>query len=275
MLETTINNGEANNQDTAAPDSRVIDPALLEEMVQTGVLYGRRKNKTHPRMKPYIFAIRNGIEIFDLGEVLSLLEKAQEFLKETAKKSKTILLVGTQPASKVLIKELGEKLNLPYVNERWLGGTLTNYQTISKRIKYFTNLRADKESGKLEKYTKKERLEFEKSIHRFTTLFSGLEKLSSVPDAVLLIDANDHKTALREAKRLRIPVAALVNSDFNPEEVDYPIPVNTRAKSSIQWVLGKLEQSIQEGLKEKFLVVEAAVAAAGGTPLKAAPKQNG
>lgn len=226
---------------------------LLEEMAKAGILYGRKKSKTHPRMKGFIYATRNGIEILDLPKTMEALEKAGEFLKGTSKKDALILAVGTKPAAQELIENFGKKLSMPYVVKRWLGGTLTNFKTISKRIQYYMNLKADMASGKLEKYTKKEQVQFGKEIQRLDQFFSGLERLTRLPDALLVVNANDHITAVREARRLKIPMVAILSTDTDPEIVNYPIPANDNSKASIGWILGKLESKIEEGIKERVV----------------------
>lgn len=250
---------ENNNQNTAvseetsanAEPSRTMDPMLLEEMVKAGVLYGRKKSKTHPRMKPYIYATRNGIEILDLPQTMEALEKAAEFLKETAKKDGMILCVGTNPASQDLVENFAKKFSFPYVIKRWLGGTLTNFKTISKRIQYYMNLKADKASGKLEKYTKKEQVEFGKQIEKMDGFFAGLERLAQLPKAIVIVNVNDHLTTVREAKKLKIPVVGILSTDTDPESVDYAVPANDNSRGSIAWILSKLESKIEEGIKEK------------------------
>lgn len=232
-------------------NSPMMDPMLLEEMVKAGILYGHKKSKTHPRMKPFIYTTRNGIEILDLPQTMEALEKAGDFLKETAKKDGLILAVGTKPASQELIENLGKKLHLPYIVKRWLGGTLTNFKTISKRIQYYMNLKADKATGKLEKYTKKEQTEFGKEIERLNGFFSGVEKLSRLPDALLVVNTMEHMTAVLEARRLKIPVVAILSTDSDPELVDYPIPANDNSKASISWVLEKLGAKIEAGFSER------------------------
>lgn len=244
---------QENNTQTSpvAVDAPQMDPMLLEEMVKAGILYGRKKSKTHPHMKPFIYATRNGIEILDLPKTMEALEKAGEFAKETAKKDGLVLFVGTKPAGQDLIQEVAKKLGMPFVAKRWLGGTLTNFKTISKRIQYYMNLKADKASGKLEKYTKKEQVGFHKEIERLNGFFEGLEKLNRLPDALVVINVNDHITAVREARRLKIPVVAVLSTDTDPELVNYAIPANDNSKSSIAWILSKLQVKVEEGLKER------------------------
>lgn len=247
---------ENNNNTTATTEPEVeiqptVDSVILEEMVKAGVLFGRSKSKTNPRMKKYIETIRNGIEVFDPSTVLESIEKAAAFLSETAKKSGSVLFVGTLPASQELVKNMAEKFSFPYVTRRWLGGTLTNYKTISQRLQYYINLKADQAAGRLEKYTKKERLMFDKDIQKMTELFGGLEKLSKMADVLVVVDAREHEIAVREAQRLNMPIIALINSNNDPENISYPIPCNSSSKLSVEWVLKKLEEAIQKGVEER------------------------
>lgn len=221
--------------------------AVLEEMARAGILYGRKKSKTNPKMRPYIQATRSGIEIFDLTQTLAAIEKTREFLKELNQKGGMPLLVGTQPAAKEIIRNLADKFGFPYVTERWLGGTLTNFKTLSTRINYYLKLKADRAAGKLEKYTKKERLNFDQEISRMEKLFGGLERMNKLPDVLIVVDSILHLTAIREANRLKIPIIAIINSDSDPDAVQIPIPANASARSSIIWILGKLEKAIEEG----------------------------
>ena len=158
-------------------------------------------------------------------------------------------MVGTQPSAQDLIKQSSEKFNFPYVIQRWLGGTLTNFKTLSTRINRYLQLKADRATGKLDKYTKKERLDFDREIDRMERLFGGLDNMQKLPDAVLLIDSKVHITALKEANLLKIPVVAVINSDSDPDFVQYPIPANSRSKTSVQWILAKLDSAMEEGKK--------------------------
>lgn len=228
-----------------APETGAND-ALLVEMMQAGIHYGHKKSKTNPKMKPYIFGVRSDIELIDLNATLSALEKAVNFLKEVKAKGGLVLLVATQPAAREIILHLAEKFNYPYVVNRWLGGTMTNFKVIRKRTEYFQQLKKDKESGNLDKYTKKERLKISENIDKMKILFSGLETLTRLPDAVVVVDINLHDTAVREARRSKIPVVALVHTDADPTLIDYPIPANDNAKSSIDWILKRIESEIEK-----------------------------
>lgn len=219
---------------------------MLEEMAKVGLFLGHQKSKTHPRMKPYIFGTRNGMEVIDLGQTWQALEKAMEFLKSKLSAGGTILFVGTTPSSKTAVEEFAKKHNFPYVTERWLGGTLTNFKTLAKRISYFKKLRADRAAGKFDKYTKKERLDIDREIKKLSLKFSGTENMENLPSALFVVDVPSHIIAVREAKIVKVPVAALVNTDSNPELVDYPIPANDRSRAGVEWVLSKLETAVEE-----------------------------
>lgn len=224
------------NNDTAPADA-----ALFEEMIKAGILYGRSKGKTNPKMKDYILYTRNGREIFDLTQTLAALDRAKEFIKSSQEKKPKFLLVATQPTLRGLIRQWAEKLEAPYVVERWLGGTITNFRVLSKRIHYYLKLKVDRAAGKLDKYTKKERLNFDREIARMEKLFGGLERLDKLPDVLFIVDVGlkNHHTAIREAKRLKIPIIAIVNTDNDPA-VDYPIPANTASKNSVEWLMNRL-----------------------------------
>lgn len=233
---------------------------LIEEMMRVSLFGGLKSSKTHPKMKPYIVGVRNGISIIDLEETLKLLDAAMEFVKSRiAPGSKAgvadsglstekgnILLVGTTPSAKRAVERTAKKLGLLFVTERWLGGILTNFKTLSKRIAYFKKLKSDREAGRLDKYTKKERVGFNRQIQKMSMMFSGLETMERLPDILFIVDVNAHMTAVREAKRLKIPVIGVMNANTNPKEVDYPIPANDRSKSGIEWILERLEKTIEE-----------------------------
>lgn len=228
-------------------DSAPANIELLREMIQAGLWYGRKKNRTHPKMKPFIFTVRNGIEIIDLVKTLTALEKAEEFMEKVISQGHQILFVGTQPSAKNKIEEIAKKHNQPYVINRWLGGTLTNFETLSKRVEHFKKLKSDQAQGLLAKYTKKEQLDFAKEIKRLSTFFSGVQDMNKLPGAVFTINANIHDTAVREARRLKIPVVAVINTDMNPETIDYPIPANDTAVKSMEWVLGRVDAAMERG----------------------------
>ena len=215
-------------------------------LIEAGVFFGRKRTKTNPRMRPYILATRNEMEIINLQKTLDGLEQAFLFLKEKARSNGTILLVGTQPQAVEGVIKLAQEFNMPFVTVRWLGGLLTNFKILSKRNDYYKKLKADLRTGGLEKYTKKERLGFEREIRRLEELFGGLENYLALPDALLVIDPNIHTTAVREAKRLKIPIVAYVNTDADPDLAEYSVIGNTKSRKSVNWFLEQIAEAVRE-----------------------------
>lgn len=245
MVKTNeINVKELESEKEAPIDTTKLP--ILEEMMKAGLCFGHRKSKTHPRMKPYIHMTRNAMEIIDIVMTLESLDKALEFIKSKIIKGGSIMMVGTTPVAKQAVKEYAEKMNFPYVVERWLGGTLTNFKTLSKRVAYFKKLKDDKASGKLEKYTKKERLDIDREIAKLHTNFSGTENMEVLPQAMFVVDAAHNMIAVKEGKKMGIPVIAMMNTDLNPEIVEFPIPCNDRTKEGIVWMLERLSVAVAE-----------------------------
>jgi small subunit ribosomal protein S2 len=233
-------------QDLAVDSVSEADLKVIQEMMKAGLMYGHKKSKTNPKFKPYIFTARNGVEIIDLAQTLPALNSAADFLKTLINNKGLILIVAGQPAARESVENLAKKFGFAYINERWVGGLLTNFKVISRRIEHFLKVRADLESGKLDKYTKKERLMISRDIERMKKMFGGLENLTKLPDAILMIDPSlkGHATALREAKRTGVPLVAIVDSDDDPTLVDYPIPANDHSKMSIDWVINKIIENL-------------------------------
>jgi len=231
------------------------DLEIFKEMMKSGLMYGHKKSKTQPRFKPYIYTTRNGIEIIDISQTLSLLEQAVGFIKQQIKEGKLILLVASQPAAKEAKENFAKKFNFPYINEKWIGGLLTNFKVISQRIEYFKKIQSDWEKGEFEKYTKKERVMINRNIHRMKKMFTGLENLTKLPDAIFIIDPSlkGHTTAVREARRIKIPIIAILDSDDNPDLVDFPIPANDHAKISIDWIMNRINQQLTTNNQQQII----------------------
>ncbi len=230
--------------------SSTIDKALLEEIMVAGVLYGRKKSKTNPKMRKYIHSTRNGFQIFDAEKIMDLGHRAEDFLKLTASKGGSFLVVGTEAHHKEPVKAFALKLGIPNIANRWLGGILTNFKTLNQRIQYYLKLKSDLETGRLDKYTKKERVQFGKDAERLEKLFSGLENFTKIPNVLIVVGATSHMTAVKEAKKLKIPVVAIVSTDCDPELVDYIFPGNDKAKSSVAWILDRFASAIEQGVRE-------------------------
>lgn len=209
-------------------------------LVKSGAHFGYSRSTRHPKMSPFIFTAKNGVEIFDLEKIKLKLEVAKEFVKSLGKDKKIIIFVATKKEAKEAGENIAKRLNMPYVTERWLGGTLTNFKEIKKRIDYLAELKNYKTTGVLEKYTKKERLMIEKKISALEKYLSGLENFKDMPAALIVVDSNEEKIAIAEAREIGIPVVAIMNSDCDPDDVDYPIPANDSSLASINYLLEEL-----------------------------------
>jgi small subunit ribosomal protein S2 len=177
-------------------------------------------------------------------QTLACIDRAAAFLKQLIGEKRTVIVLGSQPTARDFVLEFAGKHGFFHVTNRWLGGILTNFNTISKRITYFTKLKADKAAGELLKYTKKEQLDFDRLIGNMTVSFAGLEGLAALPAAVFVVDAAAHDIAVREARRLNIPIIAVMNSDNDPDGIEYPIPANDNTRASLLWIFKRLDERI-------------------------------
>ena len=216
-----------------------------EEMAQAGLHFGHKSSKIHPKMKPYLYGVRNGVHIIDLEKTAEKLKEALSFMKEAVADGKIILIVGTKIQAKALVKQTAEECGLPYITERWLGGTLTNFETIKKRIDYFKDLERKKKEGELENYTKKERIKFDEELKNLEIKFGGIKILDKVPDIVFVLDMQKDDLAIKEAKAKDVKVVALADTNVDPTLADYPIPANDDAMLSAKYILEKVKGVIK------------------------------
>lgn len=216
----------------------------VSEMIKSGVHLGKKRSASHARMSPYVFSVRNDIQIIDLDKTSEKLSIASGFLKNTMQNGGVVLFVGTKVQLKNLVKDAAISCNMPYVTERWLGGTLTNWSEISKRLDYFLDLESKKSSGGLAKYTKHEQLKMSNQLEKLSVLFNGIKALKKNPNVVFVVDAASHMATLLEAKKLNIPVVAIADTDTNPELVNYIIPANSSSISSVKLILDKICETI-------------------------------
>ncbi len=221
----------------------------IEEMFKVGAQYAYSKSRRHPTNKGYIFGVKNRVEIFDLEKTNEALEKALGFIKELAADKKTILFVTGKHEAKTTIKETAIALKMPYVAGRWIGGSLTNFGEIQKRISKYEGLIEKKEKGELSKFTKKERLLIDRDVEDLETKFGGLISMKKLPQAIFVIDSKQEKIAVEEAKKSGIPVIALSNSDCDLSDVDYPMPGNDSNLASIKFFVNEVKKAYEEGLK--------------------------
>lgn len=231
------------------PPSTDSEMSEIEEMLKSGIHLGHAKGKNHPSMREYIFGVRNTVSILDLIKTKENFARALGFLKEIAAKGGLILLVGTRPAARKIILEVAEKTRMPYFVERWIGGTLTNFKVISKRVEYMEKLEREKESGELSKYTKREQMKKEEEIVRLRKFFDGLRRLKRLPQAVFIVDTTEDTTAVREARSSKIPIVALADTNSDASKIDYPIPSNDDALPAVRYMVGKIGEAIAEGQK--------------------------
>jgi len=209
---------------------------ILREMGEARLCFGRSTSRLHPKMKPYIIGAKNSQVIIDLEKTYDMLVKAKEFFQTLLKEHKTILFVNVNPATNDITLEAAQKTNNPYVINRWVGGLLTNFSEISKRIKYYNELIQKNASGELTKYTKKEQLKFQKELEDLAELFSGVKDCAQLPDAIFVVGARFHQTAIKEAQKMHIPIIAIVNTDTNIEGIDYPIVASDLHRSSVEYI---------------------------------------
>lgn len=223
---------------------------VIEDMFKSGVHYGYSKTRRHPSVSKFIFTTKNRVDIIDIEKSANLLAEAKKVVTELVSKGKTILFVGVKPEAKGVVKATAESLGMPYVSERWVGGILTNWSEIKKRIARLEDLKEKKEKGELEKYTKKERSLFDEEIAKMHKLFSGLVIMKKLPDALCVIDPKREHIAVTEAKKMHLPVIGLLNTDSNMASVDYPVLGNDSSVSSITFFMKAIEDASRGGIVE-------------------------
>jgi len=221
---------------------------LIDELFAAGAHFGFVKARRHPSAKPFIFGQKNSLEIFDLEKTSEELLKALKFIEDKAAEKATVLFVGGKSEAREAVKAAGQELGMPFVSGRWIGGTLTNWNEIKRRIAKLEDLTTQREKGELGKYTKKERLLIDREIDKLTLYFSGLSTLKALPKLLVIADPKKEHIAVAEAKRMKIPVVAIAGSDVNLYEVDYAIPANDSSRASISLIMKKIVEAYRSGL---------------------------
>jgi len=216
----------------------------VEKLGEAGLHFGHSAAKRHPNMEPYIDGVKGEVHIFDLNKTAEKLEQAMKFLAKEKKKGKSILMVGTKPQTEKFVREMAEKHKLPYITYRWIGGFITNFNEIKKRIEHLNDLLEKRKAGELDKYTKKEQLEIDREIEKLENKFGGVKKMTSLPDIVFALNMDKDELAVKEAIQKDIKVVAVCDTNTDPMKVDYPIPANDDAISSIKLILGKFDEAI-------------------------------
>lgn len=223
----------------------------LKELLEAGVHFGHQTKKRNPKMKKYIYNERNGIHIIDLQQTIKLFEEASRFMSNMAAQGKTVLFVGTKKQAQDVIAEEATRCGMPYVNQRWLGGLLTNFVTLKKSMKKFKELQKMKLDGDFEHFSKKDASRLEKKYKKMEKLFIGIKDMENLPDAMFIIDPRKEEIAVGEAKKLKVPLTAVVDTNCDPEKVDHVIPGNDDAIRAIKLFASRISDAIIEG-KNQF-----------------------
>ena len=219
----------------------------MKALLESGVHFGHRTNKWHPGMRPFIFTERNGIHILDLQQTVKAINSAYNVVRDAVATGGTILFVGTKRQAQETIAEEAARCGMPYVTERWLGGTLTNWATISQRIGELERLERLHETGEINSYTKKEALMIDREINRLLIRLSGVRNMKKIPDFLFIIDVNREETAVHEANLKGVPIIAMVDTNCDPRNIDYVIPSNDDAIRAIKLMVSKMADAVMEG----------------------------
>jgi small subunit ribosomal protein S2 len=221
----------------------------MKALLEAGVHFGHRTQRWDPKMKPFIFTERNGIHIIDLQQTITRLEQAYNLVREGVAQGGTLLFIGTKKQAQEGLAAAAEACSMPYVNQRWLGGTLTNWQTIRQRIGYLLELEQRRESGDFERLPKKEALKLEQLIDKLNRRLGGLKKMTRLPNMMFVVDVRREAIALKEGGILKIPIIAMVDTNCNPDPVDFVIPSNDDAIRAINLIVGHMSDAVNEGLR--------------------------
>ena len=244
-------------QETVERPAVTREPVTMKSLLEAGVHFGHQTRRWNPHMKRFIFTKRNGIHIIDLQQTLVLLEHAKKFVTQVVADGGEILIVGTKKQAQDSIQAESERCGMPYVNQRWLGGTLTNFQTISSRIDYMIELEEKKEKGHFQSLIKKEALKLDEGLARLQKYFGGIREMKRLPQALFVIDIEKENICVAEARRMGIPVVAVVDSNTDPELVTVPIPGNDDAIRSIKLMSSRMADAVIEGLEQREALLKA------------------
>ena len=229
-----------------------INTEAVDLMFKAGAHFAFSRSRRHPTLAPYIFGVKNRVEIFDLEKTSGLLEKAKDFVRTLARDGKQILFVGGKSEARSAVKAAALSLDMPYVADRWIGGTLSNFKEIRSRVEKLLDLTSKREKGELSKYTKKERLLIDREIDKLERFFSGLVPMKDLPKALFVIDSKHEKIAVTEARKAGIPVVALIGSDCDIKDVNHPIPGNDASTGSVAFFVDQIVWAYKEGVNERL-----------------------
>jgi small subunit ribosomal protein S2 len=219
----------------------------MKSLLEAGVHFGHKTGRWNPKMRSFIFTERNGVHIIDLQQTMTRLDKAYEVVRDTAAKGGSVLFVGTKKQAQDIVGTEAARAAMPYVSMRWLGGTLTNFQTIRKRIDYLINLETRKQVGELERLTKKEQLLLQREMDRLNNRLGGIKELKKLPELLFIVDTRREVLAVKEARALSIPIVAMVDTNTDPDPINYVIPANDDAIRAVQLLTGKMADACIEG----------------------------
>jgi len=229
----------------------------LDELLDAGAHFGHQTRRWNPKMEEYLYGQENGVHIFDLTKTKPLIEDALNFITKSVKEGKTVLILGTKKQIKDKVAEVAEKAGVPYINERWLGGLISNFGQMKRSIKKMEELKVNMAGGVYDKFTKKEKLLIEREITRLERFFGGIKNLQNIPDVLFIVDTKREAGAVYEANAKKVPVVGIIDSNSDPDMVDYPIPMNDDASKALEYILGLVGEAIEAGkVKEKAVKVE-------------------
>jgi small subunit ribosomal protein S2 len=225
----------------------LVEATTVKQLLEAGAHFGHQTGHWHPRMKKHIYTQRNGIHIIDLEQTTGMLDKAGKFVRDLISDGDSILFVGTKRQAQEAIEEEAKRCGMYYVNQRWLGGMLTNFVTIQSRIDYLVRMEDRKDRGELDYLTKKEKMKIEKEVAKLNRLMGGFKEMVKLPGALFIVDPTKEKIAIAEARKMNIPIVAMVDTDCNPINIDYPIPSNDDAIKAIRLVCVRMANAVMEG----------------------------
>ncbi|MBP9828114.1 30S ribosomal protein S2 [Patescibacteria group bacterium] len=231
-------------------------PSSLE-MLKAGVHFGHQKSRWHPKMKPFIYGVKSGVHVINVEKTAEALQRAGSFVTAATSRGGSILFVGTKAQAQDIVAKAAKEAGMPYVNTRWLGGTLTNFAQIQRLIRHYLDLKDKREKGDLKKYTKLEQLQFDREIAELDEKIGGMSTVTRLPDAIFVLDARVEKTAVREAIAMGVPVIAAVDTNVNPVGITYVIPANDDARGSLELIANTIGAAALEGKKQSVVPAEA------------------
>ena len=250
MVQETVTEAQPETEvESPQPEEQhVPEPVTMKLLLESGVHFGHQTRRWHPKMKRYIFTQRNGIHIIDLQQTMTKLDEACAFVRDLVMEGGEVLFVGTKKQAQDVIQDAANRCGMHYVNIRWLGGTLTNFNTIQSRIDHLVRLEDQKEKGIFETLPKKEAQKLEDKIVRMNRLLGGIKEMTKLPDAVFVVDPGKEDIAVKESRRVDVPLVAIVDTDCDPNLIDHAIPGNDDAIRSIKLISGKISDSVLEGV---------------------------